>query len=193
MFAITRVTSLRGALPLILAADRFALAFDGPPEQDRPVVWGSATAAPECVLEVLAAVGIYANRGSTPGRGNTEGTPTRACASTRGHSFCGESFGFRGFRARRVPRLPARSSSELNGKEGVDGSSPSEGSQKFLLISPFWHSWQRGFRTRRPPSVHRPPRVASAGPGNRVAVRLWGLPGRRPPSVHGPFERECVE
>ena len=25
----------------------------------------------------------------------------------------------------------------LHGKEGVDGSSPSEGSQKFLLISPF--------------------------------------------------------
>jgi hypothetical protein len=25
----------------------------------------------------------------------------------------------------------------LHGKEGVDGSSPSEGSRKFLLISPF--------------------------------------------------------
>ena len=36
---------LRAALPLILAADRFALAFDGPPEQDRPLVWVSAPAA----------------------------------------------------------------------------------------------------------------------------------------------------
>ena len=49
---------LRGALPLILAADRFALAFNGPPEEDRPLVWVSAPAARECVLEVLAAVGV---------------------------------------------------------------------------------------------------------------------------------------
>ena len=49
---------LRAALPLILAADRFALAFDGPPEQDRPLVWVSAPAARDCVFEVLAAVGI---------------------------------------------------------------------------------------------------------------------------------------
>lgn len=49
---------LRAALPLILAADRFALAFDGPPEHDRPLVWVYAPAARECVLEVLAAVGI---------------------------------------------------------------------------------------------------------------------------------------
>jgi hypothetical protein len=49
---------LRAALPLILAADRFALAFDGPPEQDRPLVWVSAPAAHDCVVEVLTAVGI---------------------------------------------------------------------------------------------------------------------------------------
>ena len=48
---------LRAALPLILAADRFALAFDGPPEQDRPLVWVSAPAARDCVFELLAAVG----------------------------------------------------------------------------------------------------------------------------------------
>ena len=49
---------LRATLPLILAADRFALAFDGSPDRDRPRVWVAAPAARECVLEVLAAVGI---------------------------------------------------------------------------------------------------------------------------------------
>jgi len=49
---------LRAALPLILAADRFALAFNGLPEEDRPLVWVSAPAARECVLEILAAVGV---------------------------------------------------------------------------------------------------------------------------------------
>ncbi len=49
---------LRGSLPLILAAHRFALAFDGPPEEDRPLVWVSAPAARDCVLEVLSAVGV---------------------------------------------------------------------------------------------------------------------------------------
>jgi hypothetical protein len=62
-------------------------------------------------------------------RGNTEGTPARARASTRGHSFLGESSRFLLFRARRAPRVPALSASELNGKEGVDGSSPSESSK----------------------------------------------------------------
>lgn len=49
---------LRASLPLILAADRFALAFESAPEQDRPLVWVSAPAARECVFEVLRAVGI---------------------------------------------------------------------------------------------------------------------------------------
>ena len=49
---------LRATLPLILAADRFALAFDGAPDQDRPLVWVAAPAARECVFEVLAAVGV---------------------------------------------------------------------------------------------------------------------------------------
>ena len=49
---------LRGALPLLLAADRFALAFDGAPEPEQPLVWVTAPAARDCVLEVLAAVGI---------------------------------------------------------------------------------------------------------------------------------------
>lgn len=49
---------LRAALPLILAADRFALAFNGPPGQEQPLVWVSAPAAHECVFEVLAAIGV---------------------------------------------------------------------------------------------------------------------------------------
>jgi hypothetical protein len=49
---------LRAQLPLILAAGRFALAFNGPPEPDRPLVWVSAPAARECVFEVLTAVGV---------------------------------------------------------------------------------------------------------------------------------------
>ena len=49
---------LRASLPLILAADRFALSFDGPPGNEQPLVWVSAPAARDCVLEILAAVGI---------------------------------------------------------------------------------------------------------------------------------------
>ncbi|MHB1244237.1 MAG: hypothetical protein ACYC1P_12700 [Gaiellaceae bacterium] len=49
---------LRATLPLILAADRFALAFDGMPDRDRPLVWVAAPATRECVFEVLAAVGV---------------------------------------------------------------------------------------------------------------------------------------
>ncbi len=49
---------LRATLPLILAADRFALAFDGSPDRDRPLVWVTAPAARECVFEVFVAVGI---------------------------------------------------------------------------------------------------------------------------------------
>jgi len=42
----------------------------------------------------------------------------------------------RGFRAREFPRLPALPASSLDGKEGVDGSSPSEGLD-YLQISYF--------------------------------------------------------
>jgi hypothetical protein len=48
---------LRLALPLLLAASGFALAFDGTSETDRPVTWVPAPAARDCVFEVLAAVG----------------------------------------------------------------------------------------------------------------------------------------
>jgi hypothetical protein len=49
---------LRAKLPLILAADRFALSFDGPPGEDQPLVWVSAPAARDCVFDVLRAVGV---------------------------------------------------------------------------------------------------------------------------------------
>jgi len=49
---------LRARLPMILAADRFVLSFDGPPENDQPLVWVSAPAARDCLLQVLTAVGI---------------------------------------------------------------------------------------------------------------------------------------
>src|SRR5581483_5728402 len=68
-------------------------------------------------------------------RGNTEGTPPRARASTAGYSSSFDSFFLRGFRARGFPVVPAAPSSLLDGKEGVDGSSPSEGFEKRLQIS----------------------------------------------------------
>ncbi len=48
---------LRAALPLLLAADRFALAFAGTVDPDRALLWVAAPAARECVLEVLTSVG----------------------------------------------------------------------------------------------------------------------------------------
>jgi hypothetical protein len=41
-----------------------------------------------------------------------------------------DSLRLRRFRGRDFPRLPSLPNSELNGKEGVDGSSPSEGLPK---------------------------------------------------------------
>ncbi len=49
---------MRGSLPLLLAADRFALAFDSAPEAGQPLVWVAAPAARDCVLEVLTAAGV---------------------------------------------------------------------------------------------------------------------------------------
>jgi hypothetical protein len=49
---------MRRALPLILAADRFALSFDRDPEPDQPLLWVAAPTARECVFEVLTAVGV---------------------------------------------------------------------------------------------------------------------------------------
>lgn len=46
---------LRVALPLLLAASGFALAFDGFPGPDKPVIWIPAPAVRDCVFEVLAA------------------------------------------------------------------------------------------------------------------------------------------
>ena len=49
---------LRATLPLLLAADRFALAFDGLPGDDQPLIWVSAPAARDCILRALSEVGI---------------------------------------------------------------------------------------------------------------------------------------
>jgi hypothetical protein len=49
---------LRSTLPLILAADRFALSFDGPPGEDQPFVWVSAPDARDCVFDLLTTVGV---------------------------------------------------------------------------------------------------------------------------------------
>jgi hypothetical protein len=56
-------------------------------------------------------------------QGNPEGTPARVLASTRDHAPSDESSFLLVFRARDFPALPA----VPNGKEGVDGSNPSEG------------------------------------------------------------------
>jgi hypothetical protein len=53
-----------------------------------------------------------------PIRGNTEGTPPRALASTTGYSSSGVCFFLRGFRARGFPLVPAVPVSLLDGKEG---------------------------------------------------------------------------
>lgn len=49
---------LRSKLPLLLAANRVVFAFDGPLDPERPLVWIAAPVARECVLELLAAVGV---------------------------------------------------------------------------------------------------------------------------------------
>ena len=47
--------AMRLALPLILAASGFALAFDGLPQAERPLAWIPAPRARDCVYEVIAA------------------------------------------------------------------------------------------------------------------------------------------
>src|SRR5918996_5287850 len=74
-----------------------------------------------------------------------------------------------------------------NGKEGVDGSSPSEGFLKhpaktLLLFA--------GETTGDGRDVHRTSTAqrdgAGSSRGNAVLERLSGLPSRRPPNVHAP-------
>jgi hypothetical protein len=47
---------MRRALPLLLAASGFALAFDGLPQPERPLAWIPAPAVRDCLLQVLAGV-----------------------------------------------------------------------------------------------------------------------------------------
>ena len=69
--------------------------------------------------------------------GNTEGTSARVRASTRAYSSSADSSRLRDLRARGLPRMPSIPASLLDGKEGVDGSSPSEGFKKPQHISGF--------------------------------------------------------
>jgi hypothetical protein len=50
--------SLRGSLPLLFAASRFAFDFDRRLDPQRPLVWIAAPAARECVFDVLTHTGI---------------------------------------------------------------------------------------------------------------------------------------
>ena len=74
-------------------------------------------------------------------RGNTEGTPLRARASTAGHPSSGDSFFLCGFRARVFPDVPALPASLLDGKEGSTVRVRQRGSNKDL---------QRGLLPSRP-------------------------------------------
>ena len=49
--------AMRSSLPLLLAASGFALAFDRPPETDRPLAWIPAPAVRDCMYELLSAAG----------------------------------------------------------------------------------------------------------------------------------------
>jgi hypothetical protein len=55
----------------------------------------------------------------------------------REYSYSADSFDLRDLRARGFPRLPSVPFSLLDGKEGVDGSSPSGGSAKAPHNGPF--------------------------------------------------------
>ncbi len=84
----------------------------------------------------------------------------------------------------RCQRLPP-----VDGKEGVNGSSPLEGFSKLLLLSSFSSRTRR--RLGAPASTERPPLAATAfcGRGIAVADLLCVTLIRRPPGVHGPFNR----
>ena len=49
---------LRGSVPLLLAADRFVFDFDGRLDPERPLAWIATPVARECVVELLAAIGV---------------------------------------------------------------------------------------------------------------------------------------
>lgn len=49
---------LRSSLPLLLAADRFALCFDGDIETERPTATIPSPLARDCVVDAIAAVGV---------------------------------------------------------------------------------------------------------------------------------------
>jgi hypothetical protein len=110
-----------------------------------------------------ATLGTRGGPHSSDEQGNAEGTAARPRASTRvhaRHSSSADSSGLRDLRGRRDPRVPSVPSLELNGKEGVSGSSPEEG-LKYLQIG-----LARCLFRRQPGGRH--------GGGHRPA-RLHGL------------------
>jgi hypothetical protein len=109
-------------------------------------------------------------------RGNMEGTQARVRASTRGHSSGADSLFLRGFRARDVPALPAVPASALDGKEGVNGSSPLEGFTSGLQMSHF----QNEARLRGPQISRMVRRWSEFGRDSQYArdVPSRGEPGR---------------
>jgi hypothetical protein len=96
----------------------------------------TADVHPVACTSVLSLECFFNDRGSQ-GVGNTEGTPARARVAARGHSCSADFPGSQDFLGRCDPRLPALPASSLHGKEGVDGSSPSEGSAKSQQIGRF--------------------------------------------------------
>ena len=81
-----------------------------------------------------AARSIRGRRVSATSGQLVEGTPVRARASTPGYSSSADSLALRDLRAREFPPLPAVPAFVARCKEGVDGSSPSEGSKDVIPI-----------------------------------------------------------
>jgi hypothetical protein len=100
-----------------------------PPQRARSsivAVW-SASSAYRSLLRGLGFAASLLLSYQARRRGNTEGTPTRAPAGTRGQSSSAVSSFWRGFRGRPLPRLPPFPTPDFDGKEAVPGSSPGEG------------------------------------------------------------------
>ena len=129
-----------------------------------------------------------------------EGTPARVRAFTQGHSFSPDPFGLRIVVVAVTRACPWFPFPDLDGKEGVDGSSPSEGSAKTPHVGAFsfrsicsasivrW-VWSRlwSFRVGDRRSQRRR-RCAVIGSVRAVdaGFKLLGWNGSAPPDSHLP-------